>query len=294
MSPPKIAVLGEVLFDSFAGDVDVLGGAPFNVAWHLQAFQQPVLFMSRIGQDPSADQVLSAFQDWNLNSDCLQRDPIYPTGRVEINLRDGEPQYRILDNQAYDYIDFSLLTIPQSEWFYHGSLALRHASATEDFLRWRQAYTGKVFLDINLRTPWWSHAQLHRLLEGVDWLKLNQDELEQLQPEGNNVQDKLQSLFQTFSLSAILLTQGAEGAELHMADGKMFKVRPQQASEIVDAVGAGDAFSAICLLGLISDWSYEVIMERAQAFACAILAQRGAVVTQRDFYQSFIRQWRLS
>ena len=33
----EILVFGEVLFDDF-GDNVVLGGAPFNVAWHLQGF----------------------------------------------------------------------------------------------------------------------------------------------------------------------------------------------------------------------------------------------------------------
>ena len=293
MSSPKIAVLGEVLFDSFADDVEVLGGAPFNVAWHLQAFQQPVILMSRIGQDSSGDKVRTAIHAWGMNSECLQRDPVYPTGRVAITLLEGEPQYSILDNQAYDYIDFSLLTPPQSEWLYHGSLALRHASAMEGFLQWRPSYTGKIFFDVNLRAPWWSQQQLQVLLHGVDWLKLNQDELAQLRPAGTNIQDQLQSLFQMFGLSAILLTQGADGAQLYTADGKIFKASPQAASEIVDTVGAGDAFSAICLLGLINDWPYEIIMERAQVFASAILTQRGALVTQPEFYQSFIRQWRL-
>lgn len=293
MFSPKIAVLGEVLFDSFADGVRVLGGAPFNVAWHLQAFQQQVLFMSRIGQDPSGDEVLSAMQAWDMNTAGVQRDPVYPTGRVEITLTDGEPHYSILDHQAYDYVDFALLTQAQTQWLYHGSLALRHVAATQDFLQWRQSYTGKVFVDINLRAPWWQNEQLQTLLSGADWLKLNQDELLQLNLEGVTTEDQLRSLIKTYSLSAIILTQGAEGAQLHGADGNVVKVKPQHASEITDTVGAGDAFAAICLLGLMNDWSYQVIMERAQAFASALLTQRGAIVTQRDFYQSFIRQWQL-
>ena len=32
----RAVILGEVLFDSFPGGTATLGGAPFNVAWHLQ------------------------------------------------------------------------------------------------------------------------------------------------------------------------------------------------------------------------------------------------------------------
>ncbi|MGD9171680.1 MAG: carbohydrate kinase, partial [Candidatus Thiodiazotropha sp.] len=38
MNKTAIAIFGEVLFDCFPTGEQVLGGAPFNVAWHLQAF----------------------------------------------------------------------------------------------------------------------------------------------------------------------------------------------------------------------------------------------------------------
>ena len=44
-------VFGEVLWDCFPDGQQVLGGAPFNVAWHLHAFGISPLFVSRVGQD---------------------------------------------------------------------------------------------------------------------------------------------------------------------------------------------------------------------------------------------------
>lgn len=293
MLAPKIAVLGEVLFDCFANGVQVLGGAPFNVAWHLQAFQNHGLFISRIGQDAGGNEVLSAMQAWGMNNAGLQRDLIYPTGTVQISLMDGEPHYSILDHQAYDYIDFDSVPEFQAPWLYHGSLALRHDSARQNFLKWRQTYQGKVFVDINLRAPWWSHEQLQTLLIGADWLKLNQEELQLLNPKGIDTQDQVRSLIACFSLSAVVLTQAADGAQLYTAEGEVLTVKPQQRCDIVDTVGAGDAFAAICLLGLMANWPQHLMLERAQEFASAILAQRGAIVTQPDFYQSFICQWQI-
>ena len=37
MQNDPITVFGEVLFDQFPDGANVLGGAPFNVAWHLKA-----------------------------------------------------------------------------------------------------------------------------------------------------------------------------------------------------------------------------------------------------------------
>lgn len=293
MLAPKIAVLGEVLFDSFADGVQVLGGAPFNVAWHLQAFEQQNVLISRIGQDAAGDQVFSAMQAWGMNTAGLQRDSAHPTGRVQISLVDSEPHYSILDHQAYDYIDVDAMPEFEAPWLYHGSLALRHIEARQKFLQWRKKYNGTVFVDINLRAPWWDHQQLQALLAGADWLKLNLDELLMLNPEGSDIEDQLRPLIARYGLSGIILTQAADGAQLHTAEGEVLTVKPTQRSDIVDTVGAGDAFAAVCLLGLMANWPYHLMLERAQDFASALLAHRGAIVRQRDFYQSFIRQWQL-
>ena len=52
-------IFGEVLYDCFPEGEVVPGGAPFNVAWHLQGFGQNPLFLSRVGSDEAAGRVLS-------------------------------------------------------------------------------------------------------------------------------------------------------------------------------------------------------------------------------------------
>ena len=53
----NIHVFGEALFDHFPDGSRVLGGAPFNVAWHLQAFGLSPRFISRIGDDPPGHEI---------------------------------------------------------------------------------------------------------------------------------------------------------------------------------------------------------------------------------------------
>ena len=63
-------------------------------------------------------------------------------------------------------------------------------------------------------------------------------------------------------------------------------------TEVVDTVGAGDALSSVMILGLCKQWPLELTLERAQAFASAIVGQRGATVSEPAFYQAFDEQWR--
>ena len=122
-------IFGEVLFDRFPDSSVVLGGAPFNVAWHLHAFGLKPLMVSRIGNDALGRRVEAAMRDWGMDCSGMQTDSTHPTGSVEVSFVEGEPSYEIAQGVAYDFIDASVLPQPDDgEWLlYHGSLALRHS-----------------------------------------------------------------------------------------------------------------------------------------------------------------------
>lgn len=290
MSQSQITVFGEVLFDRFADGVDVLGGAPFNVAWHLQAFAQQPLFISRVGCDATGEQVRVAMQAWGMAVSGLQSDTAHPTGAVAVTVAEGQPQYAILPEQAYDYI------LPDAAWpisqvLYHGSLALRQTVSRLSLQSLKQRHQGQIFVDVNLRTPWWQLVEIEALFEDADWLKLNDEELQWLRPGPASVKDKLQQLQQQYQLQAVVLTCGEQGAAAVTAQGEWLEVKPAAEVTVVDTVGAGDAFAAVLLLGIAKAWPLAVSLPRAQAFASALVGQRGATVQDRGFYQPFIADW---
>ena len=75
-------IFGEVLYDRFPDGSVVLGGAPFNVAWHLQAFGVAPLFVSRVGDDALGRSVRNTMIAWEMDTSGLQLDPVHPTGSV--------------------------------------------------------------------------------------------------------------------------------------------------------------------------------------------------------------------
>lgn len=76
-------IFGEVLFDQFPDGRRVLGGAPFNVAWHLQAFGEAPIFISRVGRDEDGASILGGMQKWGMDVVGMQMDEKLPTGRVQ-------------------------------------------------------------------------------------------------------------------------------------------------------------------------------------------------------------------
>jgi fructokinase len=289
----RIVIFGEVLYDCFPDQSAVLGGAPFNVAWHLQAFGLSPLFVSRVGDDPLGRRIREAMQKWGMDVSGLQFDHHHPTGRVEIALEGGQPRFEILPEQAYDFIEVGALPpVDDCALLYHGSLALRRDDSRHALERLKQGSRGKVFLDVNLRPPWWRLDDVHRWLYAADWVKLNDDELAQLVPQATDAGHAMRDMLQEHALELLILTRGAAGAVLINAAGEEFSVAPSGRVEVVDTVGAGDAFTSVLLLGLSRGWPAPVTLERAQEFASAIVGVRGATVPDPGFYRPFINAWR--
>jgi len=286
-----LCIFGEVLFDHFPDGQRVLGGAPFNVAWHLQAFAQAPVFISRIGMDAEGDSVINAMNDWNMDTDGIQRDLQLPTGSVNIEFDDGEPVYDIVEPSAYDAITPITADAFSCRLLYHGSLALRNRTSRQALDRIREQTTGSVFIDVNLRSPWWQREAVVEMVQHANWVKLNRDELNLL--HGSTVDNAARTFLQRNELDGLIVTLGSAGAEIITAEGEHQQVAPDSDTHIVDTVGAGDAFASVVILGLLSDWPIPIMLHRAQAFASAMVGQRGATVSKQDFYQPFIDAWNL-
>jgi fructokinase len=283
-------IFGEVLFDHFPDGRRVLGGAPFNVAWHLQAFGESPLLVSRIGADEDGAAVANAMDEWHLDTSGLQTDSHLPTGRVQVSIEDGEPAYDIVHPAAWDAIEPPAPDAACS-LLYYGTLALRDGRARH---AWRQLRGGRpetVFVDVNLRPPWWRREAVVRAIAGANWVKLNRQELDELAPGGDTADRRARSFLARHKLSGLVLTDGARGAAILTADGVHWQTRPDSDAAVVDTVGAGDALAAVVILGLLRHWPLGAALERAQSFASAIVGQRGATAREPALYAGFLDRW---
>lgn len=292
-------VYGEVLFDRFEDGSAVLGGAPFNVAWHLQGFGLRPRFISRVGRDPAGTEARDTMAAWGMDTAGLQVDEIHPTGAVEVRLRNGQPSYTILPDQAYDFIDAGQARQAMTEvdacLLYHGTLAARSPASRDALFEAARADATPVFVDINLRAPWWQRAVLDRALTGARWVKLNDEELAELEghpaASESELLERAKRLCRERQLQLLIVTRGEHGAAFVSAD-QVVSDRPRPVRELVDTVGAGDAFAAVCIYGLIRQWPWADTLRRALDFAARICENRGATVADPDLYQAQKERWR--
>ncbi|MBU2477975.1 MAG: carbohydrate kinase [Gammaproteobacteria bacterium] len=291
-------IYGEVLFDCFPGGQEVMGGAPFNVAWHLAGLGAMPLLVSRIGQDPRGEAVLAGMRDWGMDVSGIQIDAQAPTGQVQIALTGTDHSFNILPDQAYDRIatESALAAVADSTpaLLYCGSLITRNPIAHETLIALQRATAAPTFVDINLRAPWWELARVETLMRSATWLKINDDELHILRGPASSVAETealAAQLRAQFDIAWVILTRGADGA-IYIGE-ETHRGKPPAVTELIDTIGAGDAFSAVTILGLLQGWPKSLTLTRALAFAARICAQRGATESNHALYTELREAWGL-
>jgi fructokinase len=286
-------IFGEVLFDSFPDGGDVLGGAPFNVAWNLRMLGADPLFVGAVGNDGLGPRVRAAMIGAGLDTSALQVVPDAPTGRVRVTLDAGEPSYDILADQAYDHVGIAALqeTITaQIPLLYHGSLALR-SEPSRAACAWLAERSQRRFVDVNLRPPWYRPDAVLELIRGADYVKLNGDELRDLAGGDDEGARVARLMAEADIREAVILTAGAAGAAIHTRAATPFAAPAPPVANLRDPVGAGDAFASVVILGILSGWSWPRILEHALDFAARVCTLQGATSTDPAFYAAAAQDW---
>jgi len=291
--PEVVVGLGEILWDLLPSGRK-LGGAPANFAYHARCLGCEAFVVSCVGTDLLGEEIARRLDELGVRRDYLAVSGSRPTGTVEVRLDErGQPEFIIHTDVAWDAIPWTPALgrlAERCDAVCFGSLCQRSEVSrrtVERFLGATRPECLRVF-DINLRQHWYSEAVVRRSLEAARILKLNEDELpivaEMFGLHGD--QDAvLVSLLRTFDLDLVALTRGEHGSVLRT---------PQQRSEhpgvkvdVSDTVGAGDAFTAALVVGLLRGFDLDRINGIANRLGAWVAARDGATPPVPE---SFVRE----
>jgi len=275
----EILCVGEVLWDALPDGL-FLGGAPFNVACHLHSLGEPVRFASRVGEDELGREIRRRAERAGLDAGLLQQDPHLPTGFVAVHLDPkGSPSFEILAPSAWDRIEASgpLVEAARSaRALVFGSLAQRDAASRETIRRLIELSPRRVF-DVNLRPPFDRREVVLECLARTHILKLNDAEWPVVCDWLGMTADihrGAENLAAHLGLETVWVTRGARGAILWHR-GRLIE-HPGFRVEVADAVGAGDAFLAALIAGLLRDRDPSIVLDEANALGAYVAGRRGA------------------
>ncbi|WP_190295285.1 carbohydrate kinase family protein [Mucilaginibacter rubeus] len=284
---------GEILWDVLP-DGPQPGGAPLNVAYHLNKLGVQTSLVSKIGKDTNGQKLENLLDDWGIKKHLLQTDTEHPTSQVIAKMNNGnEVSYEIIFPVAWDFIGDSKNIIDclrPSTYFVFGSLASRNDVSRRTLMELLESDAIKVF-DINLRPPFVTRDLLGELLHKADIVKFNQAELEMVQSffRGSFGKESEQIGFiqEHFNVPEIIVTKGEFGASYYKND-KAYHAAGREV-KVKDTIGSGDSFLAAFIAGHYHGVSPENLLKNAIAMGGFIATKKGGCPDYKiKEYQDFI------
>jgi len=279
---PVVVGLGEILWDVFP-DGPRFGGAPANFACHVAALGGNSQIVSAVGRDELGQRALAELDNRHVGTRAVHRHQRRPTGTVTVSLdADGQASYEFAADTAWDALPWSedLARLAERTLAVgFGTLGQRSKCSRETIRRFVVATpaTALRVFDVNLRPPFVSDSVILESLTLSNVLKLNDEELPAVAAlcdlSGSDV-EVMRKLAEKFALRAVALTRGPDGAVL-LRDGQISE-HPGIETRVVDTVGAGDAFTAALVLGLLDGSDLGAINRSACRVAAFVCTQSGA------------------
>lgn len=249
----KVLAFGEVLWDRI-NDQFHLGGAPLNFAAHAKKCGLESGIVSCVGNDKLGEEALTQIKDLGVYTDLIQRRN-KKTGLVNVTVENGQPTYEIIRPRAFDYIDIGSLSehhISAYNYFYFGSLIQRSESSREALYHILDNYSFEhIFFDVNLRRDCYTADTINKSLQYCTILKIGDEEISTVQKllpylVAEDFKGFAEAVVKFYAkIKIIITTAGSEGAYIY-EQSKLHHV-PTEPVKVVDAVGAGDSFSAAFL-----------------------------------------------
>lgn len=264
------------------------GGDTSNFSLALSKLGHRTAYLTRIGSEDFGLSFVDIWQSGGVDLSLLQRDPANPTGLYFISFEGKKHNFTYYRrNSAACFVDAESI-----DWQIIRQARILHLSGISQgisrnalevsfkLMEFARANGILVSYDINFRPPLW-HREVaravirHTINEYADILQMTEDELALL---GWDADSFLRDLIRIPGLVA--LKRGAKGCVLLQGERRI-EVQPY-AVEVADTVGAGDAFDAGLISGVLEELDLEATGRKANAVAALACRGIGPLRTQPD------------
>lgn len=297
MSAYTVVGIGEILWD-FLPTGSQIGGAPCNLSFHARALGDNGVILSRVGADALGETALKMLGRAGVDVSHVQRDGEASTGTVSVSLdRHRHPNFLITPDVAWDRMEWTdewLGVAGAADAVCFGTLAQRSPTSREAI----RAFIGAtrpdclVAFDVNLRQFFYTSEIIRSSLEAADICKMNEQELPTvaatLKIPVTTAAETARRIAEEFDLRCVAVTRGENGSLLVSEDE--IAEHPGFQVEVQDTVGAGDAFTAGFIHGMLRGMSLADVSQVAAERGAWVAASKGAMPDPASFDKHAFRR----
>jgi sugar/nucleoside kinase (ribokinase family) len=286
---PRLPVAGELLVtDDFLMGA---GGCAANVAVVLSKLGVGSRVVGKVGRDSFGDFVTSSLAELGVDVSFIGQSETMGTAKTVIVPVAGEDRryiHAMGANADLTGPDFAPGVMSGVDVVYLGGYLVLpglHPGAVVELFDAAHRAGAQTLLDVVL--PGDTKASmddLRTILPSVDFFLPNEDEARQLSGEQDS--ERQAACFNDAGAETVVITMGAEGLLVSTATDTRRLTAPSVG--VVDGSGAGDAFAAGLIVGVLEGWALERSLRFASevgAFACTALGCSAGIPDRQQVFR---------
>lgn len=289
---PGLSLEKQITFTRYAG------GAPANFAVGIKRLGLPSGIISKVGDDFFGKFLLDTLKKEQVDTSQIKLTNMYKTGLAFVGLDENRaPSFSFYRSPCADIMltqeEISEEYIKSAKFLMCGTVSMADEparSAIFKAIKYAKKHGLQVACDPNLRDDLWHfkdpREHIFRILKDTDIFLPSISEAEFITGEKG---EKAFEAILDLGPSIIAITHGAEGSTILTKDDKFFA--PSFKVDVVDTTGAGDAFAAGVIAGLLTNMPLEQISSFANAVSAVKITRKGAMnIPTRKEVENFMKK----
>lgn len=280
--PHKAGSFAEV--DCFSKGI---AGAELNVAVGIARLGHSVSYISRLGKDILGEYIWQFIKKEGIDTSLLQMEEEHLTGcYFKTKVLEGNPEvFYLRKNSAASYLkkeDMEPLSFAGAKILHltgiTAAISKNCMEACCQAVEKAREQQMQVFFDPNIRAPLWrSESEMRECLNSMAALAdvvmpgLREGEI----LTGRRDKEQIADFYLKCGVKTVIIKNGEKGAYCKSQGEKGYDVAGFPAGRVVDTVGAGDAFAAGVITGILEDLSLPETIKRGNAMGALALTSAG-------------------
>lgn len=321
-----VIAMGRVAVDLYAEQLNTplsqvesfkkyLGGSPGNISVGSSRLGLRSALISKVGQDAMGEFLLETLRQEKVDTDGVSQTADYLTGLAFLGITPpstfpllfyrencADMQLRVEDLNANQIAKAKYLQISGT-----GISTEAMRQTTRKAIEVAKSAKTKIILDCDFRPVLWKlcsaqdaqnryvanaevSQQYQSFLSDCDIIVGTDEEL-MIAGGSNDILDAINNI-RAVTDASIVYKKGLEGSEVHLSDGKIVHADTYPV-EVLNTLGAGDAFMSGMLLGLIENQSWQQTLSYGNACGAIVSTRHGCApaMPSKEELMHFIQQY---